>query len=334
MRQKKTSPRKRKARKGSRKPAPSGSLAAHPMPLDALVYPRFEGIPTFMRLPHITDPRGLDIALVGVPFDGGTTFRPGARFGPRHIRVQSAMIRPYNPALDVNPFERKRIADLGDLPVNPLSLEDSYGRIEKGLWPILAAGATPVSVGGDHSITLPLLRAVARRHGPLALVQIDAHSDTWSTYFGSHHSHGTIIRRGIEEGVLVRGAVLQIGIRGQVYGDGDFEFSRRHQITWITAEEFHRKGLAAVEPKLEALRGRPCYLTFDIDSVDPAFAPGTGTPQVGGLSSAQALELVRALRGLRLVGADLVEVSPPYDSAELTSLLAANLLFEILCLVA
>ena len=304
------------------------------MPLDALVYPRFEGIPTFMRLPHITNPKELDIALVGVPYDGGTTFRAGARFGPRNIRVQSAMIRPYNPELNVNPFERKRIADYGDLPVNPLSLEDSYERIEKGLWPILAAGATPVSVGGDHSITLPLLRAVARKHGPLALVQIDAHPDTWSTYFGVHHSHGTIIRRGIEEGVLVRGAVLQVGIRGQVYSNDDFDFSRRNQIAWITAEQFHREGLKAVESKLAPLRGRPCYLTFDIDSVDPAFAPGTGTPQVGGLSSAQAVELVRALRGLRLVGADLVEVSPPYDSSELTSLLAANLLFEILCLVA
>jgi guanidinobutyrase len=303
------------------------------MPLNALEYPRFEGIPTFMRLPHIADPRELDIALVGVPFDGGTTFRPGARFGPRHIRVQSAMIRPYNPALDVNPFERKRIADFGDLPVNPLSLEDSYKRIEKGIWPILEAGATPVSVGGDHSITLPLLRAAARRHGPLALVQIDAHADTWSNYFGSRHSHGTIIRRGIEEGVLAHGAVLQVGIRGQLYGRDDFEFSLRNGIAWITAEQFHREGLAAVTPKLKALRRRPCYLTFDIDSVDPAFAPGTGTPQVGGLSSAQALELVRALRGLPLVGADLVEVSPPYDSAELTSLLAANLLYEILCLL-
>jgi agmatinase len=334
MPSKKTPGRKREARKAARLPAPAAQARPHPMPLDALVYPRFEGIPTFMRLPHIADPRELDIALVGVPFDGGTTFRPGARFGPRHIRVQSAMIRPYNPALDVNPFERKRIGDYGDLPVNPLSLEDSYGRIEKGIWPILEAGATPVSVGGDHSITLPLLRAAARRHGPLALVQIDAHSDTWSTYFGSHHSHGTIIRRGIEEGVLVRGAVLQIGIRGQVYGNDDFDFSRQHKIAWITAEEFHREGLAAVRPKLAALRGRPCYLTFDIDSVDPAFAPGTGTPQVGGLSSAQALEIVRALGGLRLVGADLVEVSPPYDSSELTSLLAANLLFEILCLLA
>jgi len=331
---KKKAPTKGAAHKPVQRPKGSVAAAPHPMPLDALVYPRFEGIPTFMRLPHITDPRALDVALVGVPFDGGTTFRPGARFGPRHIRVQSAMIRPYNPALDVSPFERKRIADFGDLPVNPLSLEDSYARIEKGIRPILEVGAIPVSVGGDHSITLPLLRAAARRHGPLALVQIDAHSDTWSTYFGSHHSHGTIIRRGIEEGVLAEGAVLQVGIRGQVYGNDDFDFSRRHGIAWITAEEYHREGVAAVEAKLKPLRGRACYLTFDIDSVDPAFAPGTGTPQVGGLSSAQALELVRVLRGLRLVGADLVEVSPPYDSSELTSLLAANLLFEILCLLA
>jgi agmatinase len=196
------------------------------------------------------------------------------------------------------------------------------------------AGCTPLSVGGDHSITLPLLRAVARRHGPLALVQIDAHSDTWGGYFGSPHSHGTIIRRGIEEGVLAPGAVLQVGIRGQVYGNDDFDFSRKHGIAWVTAEEFHAQGLGAVRPRLQALHGRPCYLTFDIDSVDPAFAPGTGTPQIGGLSSAQALELVRALRDLRLVAADLVEVSPPYDSAELTSLLAANLLYEILCLLA
>jgi agmatinase len=307
--------------------------APHPQPLDALVYPRFEGIPTFMRLPHITDPKALDVALVGVPFDGGTTYRPGARFGPRHIRVQSALIRPYNPVLDVNPFERKRIGDYGDLPVNPLSLEDTYTRIEQGLGPLVETGVVPVSVGGDHSVTLPLLRAVARRHGPLALVQIDAHSDTWDEYFGSRHSHGTIIRRGIEEGILVPGAILQVGIRGQVYGKNDFDFSRQHGIEWITCEEFHRKGLRAVRPKLTRLRKRPCYLTFDIDAVDPAFAPGTGTPQVGGLSSAQALELLRALRGLGIVGADLVEVAPPFDSSELTSLLAANLLYEILSIL-
>ncbi len=287
-------PAKRKPRTQQNSSAGRHALATdHPLPLDALAYPRFEGICTFMRLPHITDPTKLDVALLGVPFDGGTTYRTGARLGPRNIRVQSAIIRPYNPAVQVNPFEARRIADYGDLPINPLSLEDSYRRIEQGLAPLVEAGVVPVSVGGDHSITLPLLRAVAKRHGPLALVQLDAHSDTWDAYFGSRHSHGTIIRRGIEEGVLAQGAILQVG-----------------------------------------LRGRPCYLTFDIDVVDPAFAPGTGTPQVGGLSSAQAIELVRALRGLRFVGADLVEVSPPYDSAELTSLLAANLLYEILCLLA
>lgn len=328
-------PAKRKPRTKQNAAAGRRPLAAdHPLPLDALAYPRFEGICTFMRLPHITDPAKLDVALLGVPFDGGTTYRAGARLGPRNIRVQSAIIRPYNPALQVNPFERLCIADYGDLPINPLSLEDSYRRIEQGLAPLVEAGVVPVSVGGDHSITLPLLRAVAKRHGPLALVQLDAHSDTWDAYFGSRHSHGTIIRRGIEEGVLAQGAILQVGLRGQVYGDDDFAFSRKHGIAWITSEEFHRGGLGLVKPKLKRLRGRPCYLTFDIDVVDPAFAPGTGTPQVGGLSSAQAIELVRALRGLRFVGADLVEVSPPYDSAELTSLLAANLLYEILCLLA
>lgn len=305
-----------------------------PAPIDSLAYPRFAAPPTFMRLPHIPRPEELDVALVGIPFDGGATYRPGPRFGPRNIRVQSAIIRPYNPALKINPFERKRVADFGDLAVNPLSIEDTFERIERGLAPLVKAGVIPLSVGGDHSILLPILRALARRHGPLALVQLDAHSDTWDSYFGSRHSHGTPVRRAIEEGILVPNAVVQIGLRGQVYGESDFDFSRNHGIAWISSEEFHRDGVPRIKPLLRRVIDRPCYLTFDIDVVDPAFAPGTGTPQVGGLSSAQAVELVRALRGLKLVGADVVEVSPPYDTGEITSLLAANILYEILCLVA
>ena len=287
-----------------------------------------------MRLPHIPRPEELDVALVGIPFDGGATYRPGSRFGPRNIRVQSAIIRPYNPALKINPFERKRVADFGDLAVNPLSIEDTFKRIERGLAPLVKVGVIPLSVGGDHSILLPILRALAKRHGPLALVQLDAHSDTWDSYFGSHHSHGTPVRRAIEEGILAPNAVVQIGLRGQVYSESDFDFSREHGIAWITSEEFHRDGVPGLKPLLRGVMERPCYLTFDIDVVDPAFAPGTGTPQVGGLSSAQAIDLVRALRGLKLVGADVVEVSPPYDSGEITSLLAANILYEILCLLA
>ncbi|MGH9675523.1 MAG: agmatinase [Candidatus Acidiferrum sp.] len=303
-----------------------------PMPVNALEFPRFAGIPTFLRLPHIPDASRLDAAFIGVPFDGGTSHRTGARFGPRHIRVQSAMIRPYHPVLDVSPFERLRVADYGDLPVNPLSIEDTYERITKGLKTVLDADAIPLCVGGDHSILLPILRAIHARHGPVALVQLDAHSDTWDQYWGMKYSHGTPVRRAIEEGLLAEPHILQVGLRGQLYGAGDMDYAREHRIAMVTAEEFHQRGVALVSEKLKSLRGRRTYLSLDIDVVDPAFAPGTGTPQVGGLSSAQILDLVRALKGLQLVGCDLVEVSPQYDSAEITSLLAANLLFEQLCL--
>ncbi len=304
-----------------------------PAPTDALVTPRFAGISTFMRLPHITDPNELDVALVGVPFDSATSYRPGARFGPRHIRDQSAIIRPYNPALGVNPFTRHRIADFGDLSVNPLSIEDTFTRITEGLAPLLAAGVIPICVGGDHSILLPILRAIHARHGPVALVQLDAHSDTWDQYWGVKYCHGTPVRRAIEEGLLADGLVLQVGLRGQLYAEADFDFSREHKIAWVTGEEFHAKGIPEVQRKLRRFRNHPTYLTLDIDVVDPAFAPGTGTPQVAGLSSAQIVDLVRSLKGLHFVGADVVEVAPAYDSAGITSLLAANLLYELLCLL-
>jgi len=304
----------------------------HPQPVDALVYPRFSGVPTFMRLPHVPDARQLDIALIGVPFDGGTTYRPGPRFGPRNVRVQSAMIRPWNPVLKVNPFEKWRIADFGDLSINPLSIEDTYQRITQQLGEVLAAGARPVCVGGDHSILLPILRAIHKQFGPVALVQLDAHGDTWGGYFGSPHSHGTPVKYAVEEGLIAKGCALQVGLRGQVYSEHDFDFAREHKISIVTAEEFHRGGVGLVKRHLKKLGRRPTYITLDIDVVDPAFAPGTGTPQVGGLSSPQILDLVRSLRGLDLVGCDLVEVSPPYDNGEITSLLAANLVYELLCL--
>jgi agmatinase len=305
----------------------------HPQPLDALQYARFTGIPTFMRLPHITQPEELDIALIGVPFDGGTTYRPGPRFGPRNVRVQSAIIRPWNPVLHVNPFAKYRVADFGDLPVNPLSIEDTFLRIEQGITPLLQAGVRCVCVGGDHSISLPILRAVAKKHGPVSLIQFDAHNDLWDEYFGSKYSHGTPFRRAFEEGLLLDGGVLQVGLRGQVYGEDDFDFARAHKVKMVTAEEFHKKGLASVQRHLRAFRGKPVYVTLDIDCVDPAYAPGTGTPQVGGFTSIQILGLVRALSGLNIIGCDLVEVSPPYDTGEITSLLAANLLYELLCVL-
>jgi guanidinobutyrase len=284
-----------------------------------------------MRLPHVTSAQDLDIALIGIPYDGGATYRSGPRFGPRNVRAQSCMIRPWNPVLNVDPFSKWRVADYGDLSINPLSLDDTFQRITSQLNEVLAAGARSLCVGGDHSILLPILRSIHKKFGPVALIQFDAHNDTWGGYFGSPHSHGTPVRRAVEEGLLIEGSVFQLGLRGQVYSKDDFEFGRKHKINVITAEEFHRGGMAPVQKALKRFRGRPVYFTLDIDVVDPAFAPGTGTPQVGGLSSFQILELVRALKGQNLVGADLVEVSPPYDNGEITSLLAANLLFEMLC---
>jgi len=311
----------------------SSKSAPNPQPVDALVYPRFSGIATFMRLPQISQADQLDIALIGIPYDGGTTYRSGPRFGPRRVREQSAIIRPWNPALNVNPFEKFRIADYGDLSINPLSMEDTFQRITNQLDGILKAGARTACVGGDHSILLPILRSIHKRFGPVGLIQFDAHNDTWGGYFGSPHSHGTPVRRAVEEGLLVTKDVLQVGLRGQVYAKDDFDFGRKHGFHVVTSEEFHRGGVAMVSRHLKRIGRRPVYVTLDIDVVDPAFAPGTGTPQVGGLSSAQIIELVRSLRGLSIVGCDLVEVSPPYDSGEITSLLAANLLYELICVM-
>src|SRR6266571_80829 len=311
---------------------PKRLAGPRPVPVDALVYPRFSGIATFMRLPSIPRAQELDIALIGIPYDGGATYRSGPRFGPRNVRAQSCMIRPWNPVLKVDPFSNWRVGDYGDLSVNPLSLDDTFKRITSQLDGVLGAGARPLCVGGDHSILLPILRSVHKKFGPVAVVQFDAHNDTWGGYFGSPHSHGTPVRRAVEEGLLLKGYGLQVGLRGQVYGEDDFDFARKHGIQMVTAEEFHHSGVPLVKKLLRKFGNLPTYLTLDIDVVDPAFAPGTGTPQVGGLSSAQILELVRSLKGLNLVGCDLVEVSPPYDASEITSLLAANLMFEMLCL--
>jgi agmatinase len=226
-----------------------------------------------------------------------------------------------------------RVADYGDLAVNPLSIEDTFRRIESGLKTVLDDGAIPLCVGGDHSILLPILRAIHAAHGPVGLIQLDAHSDTWDEYWGMKYSHGTPVRRAIEEGLLDEAHILQIGLRGQLYGADDLDYAREHKIKMITAEEIHDAGPSMVREALAGFRGRKTYFSLDIDVVDPAFAPGTGTPQVGGLSSHQILSLVRSFAGLNFVGCDLVEVSPQYDSAEITSLLAANLLFEQLCLL-
>ena len=305
----------------------------HPEPIDALEHARSGGIATFMRLPHIHDAEELEIALVGIPFDGGTTYRPGTRFGPRHVREQSVLIRPWNPELKINPFAKYRIADYGDFSVNPLSIQDTFRRVEEQMEPLTKAGTRCAAVGGDHSLSLPLLRATAKKYGPVAVIQFDAHNDLWDEYFGCKLSHGTPFRRAIEEGLIREQSFLQVGLRGQVYSADDFEFAKKHKVGMITAEELHAHGMKVFREKLQGFHGKPVYITLDIDCVDPAFAPGTGTPQVGGFSSAEIVELVRGLRGLKIVGCDLVEVSPPYDNGSITSLLAANLLYELLCVL-
>ena len=304
-------------------------------PRASFVSPRFAQPPTFMRLPHVDDPAGLDVAIVGAPYDGGTSYRPGARLAPREIRSQSSLIRSYNFVQRIAPFDRLNVADVGDVDAPPVSIEKAYAAIESRIASIADAGARPIVVGGDHSITLPILRALAKRHGPLALVQIDSHIDTWDEYFGGKYFHGTPFRRAIEEGLIDGRRFIQVGIRGSIYGEDDFEFHRQHGITMIDIGAVRERGIPAVIDTVRHVATGPVYMTFDIDGVDPAFAPGTGTPEVGGLTSYEALQLVRGLSGLPLVGGDVVEVSPLFDGpGQITALLAANLLFEFLCAMA
>jgi len=301
-------------------------------PRDPFASPRFGQIATFMLLPAAPAPEGLDVALLGIPYDGGTSYRPGARFGPRAVREQSSLIRSWHPVLKIHPFERLRVADCGDVDVVPISIEETYAAVSRRIDEVNAASAIPLCVGGDHSVTLPILRSLARRHGPLAVVHFDAHPDTWDQYFGHKYFHGTPFRRAVEEGIVDPRRFIQIGIRGPLYGPEDFAFHDEHGIEAIRIETVKESGVAWVAGRLERLRGGPVYCSFDIDAVDPAFAPATGTPEVGGLTSYEALCLVRGLAGLGLVGADIVEVAPPYDGpGQITALLAANLMFELVC---
>jgi agmatinase len=297
--------------------------------------PRFAQPATFMRLPHVDEPRGLDVAIVGVPYDGGTSYRPGARLAPREIRAQSSLIRVYSYFQKVAPFDRLNVADCGDVDAPPVSIEKCYAAVEARIGAIADAGARPLVVGGDHSISLPILRALAKRHGPLGLVQFDAHIDTWDEYFGGKYFHGTPFRRAIEEGIVDGRRFIQVGIRGPMYGEDDLAFHREHGITMIDIDQVKAHGIPSVVDEIRRVAAGPVYMTFDIDAVDPAFAPGTGTPEVGGLTSHEAQLLVRGLAGLSLVGGDVVEVAPPFDGpGQITALLAANLMFEFLCLLA
>lgn len=304
-------------------------------PRNAFVSPRFGQVATFMLLPAAASAKDVDVALLGIPYDGGVSYRTGARFGPRAVREQSSLIRPWNPVLKVHPFEKMRVADCGDVDVVPIAIERTLAAIQAKVGEVMADGALPVCVGGDHSVTLGILRAIARKHGPVGLVHFDAHPDTWDEYFGSKFFHGTPFRRAVEEGLISPKRMIQVGIRGPLYGDEDFAFHEQHGIEVVRIEAVKEHGTAWVTERFNRLRGGPVYLSFDIDAVDPAFAPATGTPEVGGLTSYEALVLVRALAGLNIVGADVVEVSPPYDGpGQITALLAANLLFEITSVLA
>ena len=305
-----------------------------PQPLGGNEMPRFAGPGTMMRLPAVNSAEGMDVVFIGIPLDIGTSNRSGTRFGPKQIRAESVLMRPYNMWTRAAPFDSLRVGDLGDVPINTFDLKDSVRRITEFYQTVLQHDVVPLTLGGDHTLTLPVLRAIAGKHGPVGLIHVDAHADINDHMFGEQIAHGTPFRRALEEGLIDPHRTWQIGLRGTGYTAEDFDWARDRGFTVVQAEElWHRSAAPLIETARAALGDGPVYLTFDIDSLDPGFAPGTGTPEIGGLTSIQALEIIRGCRGLDLVGADLVEVSPPYDPQGNTALLAANLLYEMLCVL-
>lgn len=303
-------------------------------PLSGNTMPRFGGIASMLRLPIADSAAGLDAAFVGVPLDIGTSNRSGTRFGPRQIRSESVLIRPYNMATRAAPFDSLQVADLGDIATNPYNLEKSVELITAGIREILRHGCRPLTLGGDHTLALPVLRAMAERHGPVGLIHVDAHADINDQMFGETIAHGTPFRRAIEEQLIDPTRMVQIGLRGTGYAADDFDWVRQQGARVVPAEDCWHRSLTPLMAEIREQMGTgPVYLSYDIDSLDPAYAPGTGTPEIGGLSTIQALEIIRGCQGLELVGADLVEVSPPYDPHGNTALVAANLLFEMLCVL-
>jgi len=301
-------------------------------PLGGNSMPRFGGIASMMRLPVATSAKGLDAAFIGVPLDIGASNRPGARYGPRVIRAESALIRPYNMATRAAPFDSLQVADLGDVALNTFNLKNSVEIIEASYDTLLAEECIPLSLGGDHTITYPILRAMHKVHGPVGVVHVDAHADVNDAQFGEVVTHGTWMRRAAEEGLVNGERTVQIGLRGTGYTAEDFDWSRDQGMRVVQAEECWYRSLAPLMQEVRTQVGAgPVYLSFDIDGLDPSVAPGTGTPEPGGLTASQGLEIIRGCRGLNVVGCDLTEVSPPYDTTGNTALLAANLLFEMLC---
>ena len=314
--------------------AMSDSTDRFPQPLGGNDMPRFAGPGTMMRLPAVDSAEGMDVVFIGIPLDVGTSNRPGTRFGPKQIRAESVMLRPYNMWTRAAPFDSLRVGDLGDVPINTFDLKDAVARITDFYNRVLAHDVIPLTLGGDHTLSLPVLRAIADKHGPVGLIHVDAHADINEHMFGEAIAHGTPFRRAVEEGLIDPFRTWQIGLRGTGYTAEDFDWARDQGFTVVQAEElWHQSAAPLIERASAAMGDGPVYLTFDIDSLDPGFAPGTGTPEIGGLTPIQAIEIIRGCRGLNLVGADLVEVSPPYDPQGNTALLAANLIYEMLCVL-
>jgi guanidinopropionase len=315
----------------------TSNAARFNQPMSGLVTPRFAGIATFMRLPHVPigQAKDIEIGIIGVPFDGGTTNRPGPRHAPRQIRDMSQMIRRVNPALRICPYDLANIADLGDADVNPADLKDSLERIEGFYAKVVQLGIRPLSAGGDHLVSYPILKALGRRQ-PLGMVHFDAHTDLFDGYFGGFKiTHGTPFRRAIEDGVLDPKRTIQIGIRGSMYDYEDRDFAAKEGVRIIEIEEFARLGVEKTMAIARKVVGKgPIYVSFDIDALDPAYAPGTGTPEVSGFSNREAVAMLRLLRGLHIAGADMVEVSPPFDPSGYTAYNGANVMWELLCIMA
>ena len=311
---------------------------SHDLPIgppDALRVPRYAGPDTFARLPRLSDVGGASVGVLGVPFDSGVSYRPGARFGPSAVRHGSKLLRPYHPFLDVEPWTVHQVADAGDAAVNPFDLREAVTQVERAARESLERADHLVTVGGDHTVALPVLRAMAARHGPVALIHFDAHLDTWDTYFGAPYTHGTPFRRASEEGLLALHRSAHVGIRGPLYTTNDLAEDRELGFATISTVDIARRGVdEALDRVRERVGTQPVYVSVDIDVLDPAHAPGTGTPEPGGLTTRELQLILRGLDGLHLVGADVVEVSPPYDHAELTALAAANVVYEFLGLFA
>jgi len=304
-------------------------------PVDASVNPRYSGIATFARLPRIEDVPRADIAVVGIPFDSGVSYRPGTRFGPSHVRESSRLLRPYNPAQDVSPFQLAQVVDAGDVPVNPFDLTEAVTEVERAALALGEQVQRIVTIGGDHTVALPLLRAVAAKHGPVAVLHFDAHLDTWDTYFGAPITHGTPFRRASEEGLIDLTASCHVGTRGPLYSKQDLEDDERLGFSIVSSEYIEEHGVeAAIDRILARIGDKPLYVSIDIDVLDPAHAPGTGTPEAGGLTSRELLRILRALRERDIVGADVVEVSPAYDHAQMTGIAASHVVYELVTLLA